>query len=61
MGRGEKTGERFLLIAYYVQATVPGVVSRASGDQVIAEPHEPLCQEAKAGLTSSASWSTQLY
>ena len=26
-GEGRKKGERFLLIAYYVQATVPGVVS----------------------------------
>lgn len=32
MGRGRKKGERFLLIAYYVQATVPGAVSAASRD-----------------------------
>lgn len=32
---GRKQGERFLLIAYYVQATVPGVVSCASRDEKI--------------------------
>jgi hypothetical protein len=32
-GGEKKKGERFLLTAYYVQATVPGVVSWASRDE----------------------------
>ena len=37
-GEGRKKGERFLLIAYYVQATVPGAVSQASGDRETVQP-----------------------
>lgn len=33
MGRGEKKGERFVLMAYYVQATAPGTVSQVSGEE----------------------------
>lgn len=33
MGRGEKKGERFVLMAYYVQATAPGTVNQVSGEE----------------------------
>lgn len=45
MGRGEKKGERFLLIAYYVQATVPGVVSWAPRTKRACDPRWLLHRE----------------
>lgn len=44
---GRKKGERFVLIAYYVQATVPGAVSQGFGEEemVPSPSHLLLCCE----------------